>query len=73
MADVPYRTTHEDVGIHRVLEQVEDARYKTVASYATLPEALAFLEGARLAPTIDPDLAQQTYDRALATKKKGKR
>jgi hypothetical protein len=73
MVDVPYRTTHNDAGIHRVLEQHAPSRFNTVASYATEAEALAFIEGARLAPTIDPDLARQTYDRALAKKKGRKR
>lgn len=68
MADVPHRTTHNDAGLHRVLEERATSQFTTVATYATEAEALAFLEGARLAPSIDAELAQHTYDRAIAKK-----
>lgn len=66
----PFRTTHNDIGIVRVLEEREPGRFATIANYATDAEATAFLEGVRYAETGERNgLTASTYARALATVK----
>ena len=61
----PYRTTHPDIGIVRVLEEItpDSGKFRTIASFATEAEAFACLVGMRAAA--GEDVTAETYQRAF--------